>query len=325
MAAPTSGTRETEAADGRDGKAGSPSRRTAVSRLFQRPSTWGFLFVLPWLLGFLIFTVEPMGASLWISQNIYDLHQMKYIGMENYRRLLFVDPIFWKSVRATLTYAIVSVPLGIAISLGLAVLLNQKVRGQRLFRTFFYMPSLVPAVASALLWQWVFNADNGILNEGLSVFGLPHIKWLQDEHWALSAFILMSLWSSGGPRMVIFLAGLQSISDHYLEAAMLDGAGAWQRFRRVTLPLLSPVMFFNLVMGIIGSFQVFTSAYVMTGGGPNNATRLYALYLFQVSFEYFKMGKAAAMAWLLFFVLALVTVVQFTIAKRWVYYEGEAR
>jgi multiple sugar transport system permease protein len=294
-------------------------------RVLSKPSTWGFLFVLPWVLGFLIFTVEPMGASLWISQNIYDLHMMKYVGAENYRRLIFQDDIFWKSVRATLTYAAVSVPLGMLLSLALAVLLNQKVRGQRLFRTFFYMPSLVPSVASALLWSWVFNADSGILNQGLSVFGLPAIKWLQDEHWALSAFILMSLWSSGGPRMVIFLAGLQSVPDSYMEAAVLDGANAWQRFRRVTLPLLSPVMFFNLVMGIIGSFQVFTSAYVMTNGGPNNATKLYALYLYQTAFEYFKMGKACAMAWLLFAVLAIITGAQFLAGKRWVHYEGEPR
>ncbi len=250
---------------------------------------------------------------------------MDYVGGENYRRLLFKDPIFWKSVRVTLTYACFSVPLGIILSLGLAVLLNQKVRGQRLFRTFFYMPSLVPAVASALLWSWVFNADNGILNQGLSVFGLPPIKWLQDQHWALFAFVLMSLWSSGGPRMVIFLAGLQAVPDSYMEAAMLDGATAWQRFRSVTLPLLSPVMFFNLVMGVIGSFQVFTNAYVMTGGGPNNATKFFALYLFQNAFEYFKLGKGSAMAWMLFGTLIVITTVQFRLAMRWVYYEGEAR
>ncbi len=296
-----------------------------LRRWLSRPGPWGFFFILPWLVGFLIFTAGPMASSFWISLHIYDLHQMDYVGGENYRRLLFKDPIFWKSVRVTLTYACFSVPLGIILSLGLAVLLNQKVRGQRLFRTFFYMPSLVPAVASALLWSWVFNADNGILNQGLSVFGLPPIKWLQDQHWALFAFVLMSLWSSGGPRMVIFLAGLQAVPDSYMEAAMLDGATAWQRFRSVTLPLLSPVMFFNLVMGVIGSFQVFTNAYVMTGGGPNNATKFFALYLFQNAFEYFKLGKGSAMAWMLFGTLIVITTVQFRLAMRWVYYEGEAR
>lgn len=293
--------------------------------LTSKPGFWGFLFVLPWLIGFVVFTAGPMLTSFWISLNLYDLHSMEFVGTENYRRLLFQDEIFWKSVRVTLTYAVVSVPLGICLSLALAVLLNQNVRGQRLFRTFFYMPSLVPSVASALLWGWVFNADSGVLNQGLSVFGLPAIKWLQDQNWTLFAFILMSLWGSGGPRMVIFLAGLQGIPDSYMEAALLDGATAWQRFRRVTLPLLSPVMFFNLVMGVIGSFQVFTSAYVMTSGGPNNATMFYALYLFRNGFEYFKMGKASALAWLLFAFLLLVTGVQFLVAKRWVHYEGEAK
>jgi multiple sugar transport system permease protein len=266
-----------------------------------------------------------MAASLWISLHIYDLHRMDFVGPENYRRLLLRDEIFWKSVRVTLTYACVSVPLGVVLSLALAVLLNQKVRGQRIFRTFFYIPSLVPAVASGLLWGWVFNADNGVLNQGLSIFGLPPIKWLQDEHWALFAFILMSLWSSGGPRMVIFLAGLQTVPDSYIEAAMLDGATPWQRFRTVTLPILSPVMFFNVVMGIIGSFQVFTSAYVMTGGGPNNSTMFYALYQFRNAFDYFKLGKASAMAWMLFAFLLLITGIQFLVARRWVHYEGEAR
>jgi multiple sugar transport system permease protein len=302
--------------------------RTAIAKArtyAHKSGIWGLVFILPWVFGFVVFTAGPMLSSLWISLHIYDLHKMKFVGLENFRRLLTVDPIFWKSVRATLTYAVVSVPLGICGSLALAVLLNQNVRGQRIFRTFFYMPSLVPSVASALLWGWVFNADNGVLNQALSIFGLPAIKWLQDQHWALIAFILMSLWSIGGPRMVIFLAGLQAVPDSYIEAATLDGAGPWLRFRKITLPMLSPVMFFNLVMGVIGSFQVFTSAYVMTNGGPNDATRLYALYLFQNAFINFKLGKACAMAWLLFLFLLLLTGCQFLAAKRWVHYEGEAR
>jgi multiple sugar transport system permease protein len=281
--------------------------------------------VLPWLVGFLLFTVGPVIISFRLSMYLYDFHKAEFVGFENYRRLLFVDEVFWKSVRATATYALVSVPLGVALSLGLAVLLNQKVRGMPLFRTFFYMPSLVPAVASALLWSWVFNADNGVLNNVLSVFGLPAIKWLQDQHWALFAFILMSLWGSGGPRMVIFLAGLQAVPDSYLEAARLDGASHWRAFRSVTLPMLSPVMFFNLVMGVIGSLQVFTSAYIMTSGGPNNATMMYALYLFNNAFQYLKLGKTCAMAWLLFLALLIITGIQFLVAKRWVHYEEEAK
>ncbi|RYG46080.1 sugar ABC transporter permease [bacterium] len=187
------------------------------------------------------------------------------------------------------------------------------------------MPSLVPAVASAVLWGWVFNADNGLLNQMLGVFGFAGPQWLQDEKWTIPAFVLMSLWGIGGGRMVIFLAGLQGISDTYYEAASLDGAGPLMTFRHITLPLLSPVVFFNLVLGIIGSFQFFTQAYVMTGGGPNDASLFYALSLFRNAFEYFKIGKASAMAWILFLILLAITLVQLSLSRRWVHYEGEAK
>ena len=266
-----------------------------------------------------------MLTSLYLSFHTYDLHSMEFVGAANYQRLFFVDRIFWKSLQVTMTYAVLSVPLGIAASLALAVLLNQKVGGLKLFRTLFYLPSIVPGVASALLWQWLLNTDNGALNQVVEWVGLPPVDWLQNEKFTIYAFVLMSLWGAGGMRMVIFLAGLQGISDNYHEAAMLDGAGAWRRFRSVTLPLLSPVMFFNVVMGVIGSFQVFTSAYVMTGGGPNNATRFYALYLFTTAFEQFKLGKASAMAWVLFIILLALTGIQFAAGKRWVHYEGASR
>ncbi|MGV3613914.1 MAG: carbohydrate ABC transporter permease [Fimbriimonas sp.] len=294
-------------------------------RLTHQPGFWGFLFITPWLIGFLVFTAGPMLTSLYLSMTKYDLANIEYVGAENYRRLLFKDELFWKALTNTIVYAVVTVPLGIVGSLAIALLLNQKVKGLPLFRTLFYLPSLVPAVASALLWQWIFNADNGILNSGLGILGLPPVEWLQDEKYTMLAFVIMSLWGIGGGRMVIFLAGLQGISETYYEAARLDGANAWQQFRRVTLPLLSPVMFFNLILGVIGSFQVFTSAYVMTGGGPNNASLFYALYLFRNAFEQFKLGKASAMAWILFVILLLLTLVQFWGSKRWVHYEGEAR
>lgn len=283
------------------------------------------MFISPWLIGFLVFTLGPMLTSLWLSLTKYDLHTMEFVGIENFRRLATRDPLFWKALTNTLIYAAVSVPLGIVGSLGLAILLNQKVRGQHLFRSVFYLPSMVPAVASAILWQWMFNTDNGAINSGLGLFSVPPIQWLQDEKWTMSAFVLMSLWGIGGARMIIFLAGLQGVSDSYYDAARIDGASAWQQFRYVTLPLLSPVMFFNLLLGIIGAFQVFTSAYVMTGGGPNNASLFYALYLFRNAFEYFKFGKASALAWVLFALLVIVAVIQFRLSKRWVYYEGGDR
>jgi len=282
-------------------------------------------FISPWLIGFLFFTLGPMLTSLWLSFNKYDLVKAEFVGVENYRRILQTDPLFWKSLSNTVLYAVFTVPLGIVGSLALALLLNQKVRGIPLFRTFFYLPSLVPAVAGALVWSWVFNADNGVLNQALGFFGFPHIQWLQEERDTLTAFILMSLWGVGGQRMIIFLAGLQGIADSYYEAARIDGATTTQQFRHVTLPLLSPVMFFNLVLGGIGAFQVFTSAYIMTGGGPNNASLFYALYLFRNAFEYFKMGKASALAWLLFLIILALTLIQFAQGRKWVFYESEAK
>jgi multiple sugar transport system permease protein len=276
------------------------------------------------MVGFLLFTAGPMLTSAYLSLTTYDLQTAHFVGAENYRRLLTHDPLFWKALSNTVLYAVFAVPIGIAGSLGVAMLLNQRVKGQPIFRTLYYLPSLVPAVASALVWQWVFNSDNGILNLGLGMLGIPPVQWLQDPRWTMPAFILMSLWGVGGARMIIFLAGLQGISESYYEAAMLDGAGPWSRFQKVTLPLLSPVMFFNLIIGVIGSFQTFTSAYVMTNGGPNNASLFYALYLFRNAFEYFKLGKASAMAWILFVLLLGLTLIQFRASKRWVFYEGEA-
>jgi multiple sugar transport system permease protein len=290
----------------------------------RRQSLWGWALISPWVLGFLIFTLGPMLYSFWLSFQKYDLSHGEFVGGENYRRLLTQDPLYWKSLFNTFLYALLAVPLGVAGSLGAALLLNAGVRGQALFRTLFYLPTMVPSVASAILWIWVLNPESGILNVGLGYVGVDGPSWLQDEKWALPAFVLMSLWGIGGARMVIFLAGLQGVSDSYYEAATLDGAGAWKRFRYVTWPLISPVTFFNMTIGLIGAMGVFTSAYVMTGGGPNNATLFYNLYLYRNAFEYFKLGKASAMAWLMLVILLALTLLQFRAAKRWVHYEGDA-
>ena len=293
--------------------------------LAAREGLIGTLFIAPWLIGFLVFSLGPMLASLYLSFCKYDLHAMQWVGAENYRRLLTTDPLFWRALQNTIIYVAFSVPLGLAGSLAIAILLNQNVRGQRFFRTLFYLPSLVPAVASSLLWLWVLNSENGLLNHCLMVLGLSHRacpRWLEDPVWTLPAFVLMSLWGVGGARMIIFLAGLQGISESYYEAAYIDGASPWQKFCYITIPMLSPTIFFNLILGIIGSFQVFTSAYIMTSGGPGNASLFYVLYLFRNAFEYFKLGKASAMAWILFAILLGFTVVQFKHAKRWVHYEA---
>jgi multiple sugar transport system permease protein len=263
-----------------------------------------------------------MLASLILSFCKYDLHTLKWVGTKNYEVLFTQDPLFWKSLGNTAIYVLFSVPIGLAGSLLIALLLNQKVRGMPFFRTAFYLPSLVPAVASSLVWMWVFHPDSGILNYTLSLIGIKGPAWLLDPDTALASLIIMSLWGIGGGRMIIFLAGLQGIPDDLYEAASLDGAKGWAVFRHVTLPMLSPTIFFNLILGIIGSFQVFTSAFVMTGGGPNNATMMYVLYLYNNAFRYFKLGKASAMAWVLFAILLVFTVIQFKNAAKWVYYEG---
>lgn len=292
------------------------------SRLLRSPGFWGMLFISPWLLGFLLFTAGPMLVSLYLSFCKYDLYSLEWVGPKNYQVLFTQDPLFYKSLTNTALYALFSVPLGLTGSLLIAVLLNQKVKGIAVFRTLFYLPSLVPAVASALVWQWVFHPDSGILNYGLSLFHIKGPAWLLDVHTALASLIIMSLWGIGGSRMIIFLAGLQGISDELYEAAALDGAKAWASFRHVTLPMLTPTIFFNLILGIIGSFQVFTQAYIMTNGGPNNATMMYVLYLYNNTFRYFKLGKGSAMAWILFAILLVFTLVQFKNASKWVYYEG---
>ena len=297
-----------------------------ATRLWQRPAFWGFLFITPWLLGYLTFTIGPMLGSLALSFCRYDLANLAFVGGANYARLFAKDALFWKSLWNTATYTLFAVPLGLTGSLFLAVLLNQKVKGLALYRTLYYIPSLVPAVATALLWNWVFNANFGILNNSLRSVGMAHPPaWLQDPNWALPAFIIMSLWGIGGGRMIIFLAGLQGIPDSYYEAAEIDGAGSAAKFVHITLPMLTPMIFFNMVLGIIGSFQVFTAAYIMTAGGPANATLFYVLYLFRQAFEEFRMGYASAMAWVLFLILLAFTGIQFSQAKKWVYYEGELR
>lgn len=292
-------------------------------RLYLKTNAWGYVFVLPWVIGFAVFTIGPMIASLALSFTKYDLAAVQYVGLHNYHYLLARDPLFWKSLINTAIYAAFSVPLGLTGSLLLAMLLDTKVRGISFFRTIYYLPSLTPAVASSLLWMWLLHPDIGIINYALRGLGVAHPPgWLQSESWAMPSMVLMSLWGIGGARMIIFLAGLQGISEHYYEAARIDGANSWQRFRHITIPLITPVIFFNMILGVIGAFQVFANAYIMTAGGPNNATLFYALYLYRNAFVYFKMGRASAMAWILFAILLAFTYVQFRRSRKWVHYEG---
>lgn len=282
----------------------------------------GWLFILPWLIGFLAFVAGPMVASALISLTEWKiLKPPEWVGLGNFIQMA-KDKIFWLSLWNTLYYTLLGVPLYLFTSLGTALLLNMKLRGMPLYRTAFFVPSLTPAVANALLWLWIYNPDYGLANAFLRTLGLPAQRWLYDPDLAKACFILMGLWGIG-QTMVVFLAGLQGVPAELYEAASIDGANNWHQFRKITLPMISPSIFFNLVIGIIGSFQVFTTAFVATSGGPQNATLFYVLYLYRNAFQYFKMGYASALAWVLFLIVLVLTLIQFRIARVFVYYEVE--
>lgn len=285
-----------------------------------RSTITGYLFIMPIVLGFLIWVAGPMVIAIGLSFTSWDmLRDPEFIGLQNYAQM-FKDDLFWKSLQATFYFTCVSVPLSLMISFAVAMLMNVQVRGITFFRMLYYIPSIVPSVANAVLWVWVFNSEFGLLNAGLSWLGLPKILWLQDTRWAMPALILMSLWAVGG-SMVIYLAGLQGIPQHLYEAAEIDGAGYWSRFFNVTIPMMSPVIFFNLVMGLIGALQTFTQGYLMTKGGPQNSTLFYGLYIYQSAFRDFKMGYAAALSWVLFTIVLLLSVFVFRSLGSKVYYE----
>jgi len=297
-----------------------------VSRADRRHLRNGLLFALPYVLGFLVFVLYPIVASLYYSLCQFNvINPPVWVGLENFQTLFTQDPLFWKALYNTLFFTAFSVPLSLVFSLSLAILLNQKVRGMAAYRTVFFLPSIVPIVASAVLWLWVLNPESGLINGMLRQFlGVDGPGWIADEHWAKPSLVLMSLWSVGG-AMVIFLAGLADVPQVLYEVADIDGAGRWTKFRHVTLPMLTPTILFNLIMGLINAFQYFTQVYVMTGGkgGPVDSTMFYALYLYRNSFYYLRMGYASAMAWLLFLVILSATVLLLVTSKRWVHYHGE--
>jgi len=290
--------------------------------LTRKEAIFGYIFILPWLIGFFALRLGPMIASFFLSFTEYAIiSSPHFIGLANFVKMFTDDPSFLDSLRVTLTYAIFAIPIGMAISLAIAMLLNQKVPGVTVWRTIYYLPSVVSGVAVSTLWVWLFHSQFGLINLALGVIGIQGPAWLRDPDWALIALIIMSFWSIGG-GMVINLAGLQGIPTELYEAASIDGANAWQRFWRVTIPMLSPVLFFNLIMGVIDTFQYFTNAYVMTNGGPGRSTLFYNLYLFQNAFRYYKMGYASALAWVMFLIILVLTLSIFKSSPYWVYYEG---
>ena len=296
--------------------------RMPKTKMARREAIEGYLFILPWILGFLIFRLGPMLYSLFLSFTDYAARGApQFIGLENYTYMFTKDPRFLDSLRSTLAFVVGYLPLNLALGLAIALLMNQRVRGILGFRSIYYLPAVTSGVAVAILWQFVFHKQWGILNAILAVFGVQPIGWLVDPNWVMVAFVIMSVWGVGG-SMIIYLAGLQSIPTELYESASIDGANGVRKFWHITLPMLTPTIFFVLITGLIAAFQIFESAYIMTGGGPNYATYFFGLNIYFTAFQSLRFAYASTLAWMLFAIIAALTIVVFTTSRRWVFYAG---
>jgi len=294
-----------------------------MTRRERRGLALGLLFVSPWIMGLLLFTIYPLFSSLYYSLTRYDLiREPVFIGFTNYIRMFFDDPHFWKVMYNTVYYVGFSVPLGVGTAFLTAVLLNTKLVGRSVFRAIIYIPSIVPAVCSAVVWQFLLNIQYGAINSLLQTFGLPAVPFLSSPVLAKPSIVLVSGWAQGA-AVVIFLASLQDVPRSLYEAATVDGANSLQRFWNVTIPMVTPIILFNLIMGFIGAFQEFTIPWLLTQGGPMNSTEFYTVHLYRNAFIYLRMGKASAMAWILFIIIVTFTIILFKTSARWVYYGGE--
>ena len=296
-----------------------------MSREARREALIGYLCISPWLLGFVFFVAGPIIASFIISFMRWNVvTPSQWIGLANYQKIFTDDADFRQSLKVTVTYAAVTLPLGLVLGLAISLLLNMKLKGMNLYRTLFYIPAVLPGVAVVLLWIWIFNPEFGLINYLLSLVGIQGPRWFFSPKWALPGLMLMSLWGVGG-QAVIYLAGLQNIPPHLYEAAEVDGANRWYRFWHITIPLLTPTLFFQLVMNLIGSFQVFVQSYVATAGGPLKSTLFYMLYIYNTAFGSLRMGYGSALAWILAVIILAITIVVFRSSPYWVYYEAEQK
>jgi multiple sugar transport system permease protein len=290
-----------------------------------RSERTGYWFILPWFLGLLLFTIGPMIFSFILSFSNWDIitgvRSIEFVGLDNFINI-FKDELFYQSLKVTFIFALVSVPLYQIMSILIAMLLNMRSRGMKFYRLIFFMPSVIPAVAVSMMWIMILNPEYGILNKALGWFGIQGPAWLQDPSYALGALIVMGIWGIGN-TIIIYLSGLQGVPEELYEAAQLDGAGITRRFFNITIPMISPTIFFNLIMGIIGGFQYFTQAFVMTNGGPLNSTLFYNLYLYNKAFVSYEMGYASALSWILFAIIMLFTLIVIRSSSMWVYYNGD--
>ncbi|HSZ39596.1 MAG TPA: sugar ABC transporter permease [Trebonia sp.] len=300
--------------------------RTLGTRRFGTPARrrlrTGLLFVSPWIVGFLAFTLYPFLMTFFYSFTNYDIvSNAQWVGLGNYDHLIH-DGLFWTALWNTGFYTVLEVPLSTVVAIALAMLLNMKVRGLAVYRTIFYLPTVVPIVASSILWLWLFNPSFGIINDLLTDVHVAGPGWMFSTLWAKPTFVLLGIWGSGAP-MVVYLAALQGVPKEMYEVAQIEGANAWHRIRYVMLPMISPAILFNVILALVACLQYFTQAYIMTQGGPDNSTLFYSLYLYQQAFQDLHLGYASAMAWILFVIVLVITLLLFRSSSRWVYYAGE--
>jgi ABC-type sugar transport system permease subunit len=305
---------------------GRTKERRRLSKAFsgpgQKEALWGMLCVAPAVIGFVAWYLGPMIASLGLAFTDYQVAGgADWVGLDNFHTMFVSDRLFRKALRVTATYSLMSVPLRVIVAFLLAMLLNQKLRGSSIFRAIFYLPSIVPLIASSVVWLWMFNPDFGLLNGFLRDLGLERQRWTYSSDTVLQSLTMMSLWDVG-PMMIIFLAGLQGVPRQLYDAVSVDGGTAWNRFISVTVPMTTPTILFNLVLSVIAAFQTFVQAFIMTDGGPNNNSLFYGFYLYRKAFEDGDMGYASALGWVLFVIIAILSVIIFRSSSRWVYYEG---
>lgn len=300
-------------------------RATTRNKNFKHNNLAGYLFISPWLIGFIVFLLIPMAISLWLAFTDYDvLGDWQFIGLDNFVRMFTKDIRYGRSLMATIKYVVFSVPLRLIFALGIAMLLNTKRRGVYWYRAAYYVPSVIGgSIAVAVMWRQLFGAD-GFINGVAQLLGFAPVNWLGNPDTAIWTLILLAIWQFGSP-MLIFLAGLRQIPQEMYEAAEIDGATGWDKFWRITLPLLTPIIFFNVVLQTIGGFKVFTQAFIITGGQPLDTTLFYSLYLYQRAFTSYQMGYAAAMAWVMLIIIAVLTAINFKLSSRWVYYETDVK
>ncbi|ACQ78575.1 binding-protein-dependent transport systems inner membrane component [Beutenbergia cavernae DSM 12333] len=311
--APARASSDASAVEQRTGATG--NRPSAHAR---REARTGWLWVQSWLVGFLLFTLFPLAFSLYLAFTEWNGRGApRWIGLQNFSTLA-VDPLFWQSVKVTAVFSVLYLPLSLVIGFGMAMLMNQRLRGVRVFRTIYYLPSVLSGVAVAVLWQFVFNRDYGLANWLLSLVGVGPVNWLQDSSWVIPALVIMQLWGVGS-SIIIYLGGLQGIPTELYEVASMDGAGFWRTLTSVTLPMMSPVIFFQVVLGIISTLQIFTQAYIMTGGGPNYGSYFLSLNIFNQAFTNLRLGYSSAIAWVLFLMILAITLVIFRTSKYWVH------